>query len=155
MTEHPKKHSEREGTPSLNNFGPHFRLWREKRGYSLKEAAGDILAISEIVYAVKHFSASELYVQAQDLINKARDIVHQFPLASNLLLVRMVELDMEEVFLLLRKNDLKAIKMAEELISMLDQLHTFFPHNNWQLSKQSFIHGVNLFNKTGKLLYED
>lgn len=29
---------------SLHPFGPHFKRWRERRGYSLKEAAGDIVS---------------------------------------------------------------------------------------------------------------
>ncbi|MGT2756606.1 helix-turn-helix domain-containing protein [Streptococcus ovuberis] len=112
-------------------------------------------AITDVVYMVKYLSALELYLHSQDLINKARATVTPSPVASNLLLLRMVELDMEEIFLWLMQNNLQALKKAENMIEMLDHMINFFPHNNWQLTKQAFIHGFNQFNKTGKLLYED
>lgn len=112
-------------------------------------------AITDVVYMVKYLSALNLYVHSQELIDKARNTVQQFPIASNLLLVRMVELDMEEIFLWLMQNNLQALKKSEELIEMLDNMIKFFPHNNWQLTKQSFMQGFTLYNKTGKLLYED
>lgn len=45
MTNQPKDNT---NPPQLHQFGSHFRYWREKRGYSLKEAAGDVMSVSQL-----------------------------------------------------------------------------------------------------------
>ena len=46
MTKNPQ--TEAENTPKLHVFGSHFRYYREKRGYSLKEAAGNTMSVASL-----------------------------------------------------------------------------------------------------------
>lgn len=104
-----------------------------------------------LIYIISYLSRHGYPIEAQKTIDAMRENIFNM---DHRMIYEKIELDIEEIYNLLRQNKVEALAMARDMIALLETLENYTEHKRHILKTDEFKKTAFALNKTGKPLYD-